>query len=127
MGYASVLAQALLQVGRPDAARALLANRLDILERYGLPDNVLLAYQTLAHNALRRGDVRRALAVLDGLEAIGERRHLPRLRVYRLAERIRIHAFDRCSETVGHLLAALDELIARSTKATCCHGDRMCG
>src|SRR5678816_2692639 len=35
---AAVLAEALLHAGRPEAAQALLANRVDILERCGFPD-----------------------------------------------------------------------------------------
>ena len=109
-----ILAAALLQTGHADAARALLANRLDVVERFGFPDNVLMAYlHAGARNALRREDIRGAHAGAGPSSMrLGVRRKLPRLRVHALAERIRIHAFDRCSETVGHLLAALDELIA---------------
>jgi hypothetical protein len=33
----------------------MLANRLDIIERVGAPDIILLAYRTLAHAAQARG------------------------------------------------------------------------
>ena len=110
-GLASILAAALLQTGQPDAARALLANRLDVIERFGFPDNVLMAYRTLALIALRRGDMRGALTALAELDALGVRRNLPRMRVHSLAERIRIHAAEACNETADELVDALQALL----------------
>jgi LuxR family maltose regulon positive regulatory protein len=107
---AAVLAEALLQGGRPEAAQALLANRIDVLERCGLPDPLLCAYRTLACIALSQGDERRALAVLDGLCAVAERRRLPRLRVLALAEQVRIHALRGRNETIALLIDSLDAL-----------------
>lgn len=107
---AAVLAEALLQGGRPDAAEALLANRVDVLERCGLPDPLVCAYRTLACIALSQGDERRALGVLDGLCALAERRKLPRLRVHALAEQVRIHAMHGRGETIAQLIDALDSL-----------------
>ena len=108
---ASILAAALLQTGQHDAARAVLANRLDVIERNGFPDNALMAYRTLAHIALRRGDTRAALSALAELDALGVRRKLPRLRVYSLAERIRIHADEDCNETASELVEQLQALL----------------
>lgn len=107
--YAAVLAAAMLQRGRPDTAQALLADRLDVIEG-GFPDIVLAAYYTLVRIALDNGDERRALAALDNLDALAERRRLPRLQVHALAERVRIHALSRRTETVDRLLASLDQL-----------------
>jgi LuxR family maltose regulon positive regulatory protein len=107
---AAVQAEALLQGGHPEAAQALLANRVDVLERCGLPDTLLCAYRTLASIALSQADERRALGVLDGLCALAERRRLPRLRVHALAEQVRIHAMHGRAETIAHLLDALDAL-----------------
>ena len=107
---AAVLAEALLHAGRPEAAQALLANRVDILERCGLPDAVLCAYRTLASIALSQGDERRALGVLDDLCALADRRRLPRLRVHAMAEQIRIHAMHNRTETINQLVQALDAL-----------------
>ena len=105
-----MLAEALLQGGRPEAAQAMLANRIDVLERCGLPDTLLSAYRTLACIALAQGDERRALGVLDGLCALAERRRLPRLRVHALAEQVRIHALRGRSETIALLMDSLDAL-----------------
>ncbi|WP_460727803.1 LuxR C-terminal-related transcriptional regulator [Lysobacter rhizosphaerae] len=107
---ASVLAAALFGRDQPAAAQAVLANRLDVIERSGFPDNVLLAYRTLANVALSQHDERRALNVLGNLEDVAERRQLPRLRAYALADQIRIHALRGRNETVATLLAALEQL-----------------
>lgn len=110
--YASVLAAALQRQGEPLAAQSLLANRLDVIEQWGLPDSVLLAYQTLARIALGEGDERRALRVLEELEVLSERRRLPRLRLHSLAERVRVHALRHNHETIAALLLRLDEVAA---------------
>ncbi|MFL6591753.1 MAG: AAA family ATPase, partial [Luteimonas sp.] len=107
---AAVLAEAQLHRGHPDAAQALLANRVDILERGGLPDALLCAYRTLACVALSKGDERRALSVLDGLCVLADRRQLPRLRVHAMAEQVRIHAMHKRAETIDNLIQMLDEL-----------------
>ena len=108
--YASVLAAALLEQDQLVAAQMLLANRLDVIERSGFPDNVLLAHRTLAYIALGQNDERRALNVLKNLEAVAERRCLPRLRAQALAEQIRLHALHGRFETVARLLPALEQM-----------------
>ena len=108
--HASVLGAALLQLDQPAAAQALLANRLDVIEACGFPDNLLLAYRTLVYAALAQGDERRAFSVLDSLDAIAHRRALPRLRLQSLAERIRLLALRQCHQTAGELMAELDAL-----------------
>jgi LuxR family transcriptional regulator, maltose regulon positive regulatory protein len=108
--YAPVLATALLERDQHESARTLLANRLDVIERTGLPDTILLAYRTLARIALNQGDERRALNVLENLGALARRRQLPRLCLYSLTEQIRIHALKACTETVGRLVEEVDQL-----------------
>ena len=110
--HASVLAAALLQLDEPVAAQALLANRVDVIERCGFADNILLAYRTLAFIALAEGDERRALNALDSLAAVGQRRQLPRLQLQAFVERIRFYALEQCNETVAALLVELDALAA---------------
>jgi hypothetical protein len=46
--FAAVQAAALRELGQPSAALAVLADRLDAIERCGVPEVVLLAYRTLA-------------------------------------------------------------------------------
>ncbi len=108
--FAAVLAAALHERDQPAVAQALLANRLDVIERTGFPDAILLAYRTLTYVALSQDDERRALNLLDSLAALAERRRLPRLTLHALAEQIRIYALRSCSETVDRLMRQLDEL-----------------
>src|SRR5205085_33644 len=86
--YAPVLACALQQRGEHEAALAMLADRLDAIERVGLPDAILHAYLCLARACLARGDERRALQVLEDLEDFSTARSLPRLGAHALAERV---------------------------------------
>ena len=110
--HASVLAQAMIELDRPEAVRLLLADRLDVIERAGFPDNILAAYRALAQAALARGDEAGAIAVLEGLDELARRRQLPRLRAHALAGRIRLLALKGCHESVAGLLATLDALAA---------------
>jgi len=107
---APVLAAAMRELGQPAAARAILANRLDVIERGGEPDSILVAHRTLASAALDLGDERRALQVLDNLEAVASRRRLPRLAMHALAEGVRLHAKRGRAETATRLLARLEAL-----------------
>jgi LuxR family maltose regulon positive regulatory protein len=107
---ASVVATAAYQRGDAAHAQALLANRLDVIERSGFPDNVLFAYRTLAFAALEQGDERGAMAALQQLEALAVRRALPRVRAVALSEQIRLHAAHARRETVARLLHALEGL-----------------
>lgn len=115
--YASVLAAALLECGQPEAAETLLANRLDVIEN-SFPDIVLTAYRTLVYIALDKGDERRALITLDGLAALAKRRRLPRLRLYCLAEQIRLHAIGGRPETAERLAETLRKLTTTFQKNT---------
>jgi LuxR family maltose regulon positive regulatory protein len=109
--FAAVLAAAMLDRDAPEAALTLLADRIDIVE--GLPpDIVLLAYRALARATQALGDERRSLLALEGLDALGRRRNLPRLRAHALAERIRVHALQARHDTVARLLPELDAAVA---------------
>lgn len=108
--HASILAQALLELDQPEAAQLMLADRLDVIERVGFPDNILAAYGALAHAALAHGDEAGAVGALDGLDALARRRQLPRLRLHALEGRIRLLALKGCDESVVGLLGVLDTL-----------------
>jgi LuxR family maltose regulon positive regulatory protein len=105
--FAPVLAAAMFERDQPAAAQALLANRLDVIERSTLPDAVLLAYQTLARVAMSRGDERHAFEVLDSLASLGEARRMPRLVLVSLAEQLRFHVLRSRRETVRRLATAI--------------------
>ena len=109
---ASLLAAALWERNTPDEAGALLANRLDVLERSGLPEAILLAYRTLARIAGAEGAEHRALELLAALEAVGIARRLPRLRIASLTDQVRMHARSFRSETCRELCTRIDTELA---------------
>jgi LuxR family maltose regulon positive regulatory protein len=111
--YAPVLASALREQGESAAALAMLADRLDVIERVGAPDIALLAYRTLADVAMDQGDERRALHVLENMEAFARSRDLPRLMAHSLAERVRLHCHRARVETARELLGRLEGLADR--------------
>ena len=115
--FAPILAAALQQRGQHTAALAMLADRLDVVERVSLPDAILLAYLTLSKASLGLGDERRALQVLEDLEDFALRRGLPRLLAHSLAERVRLHAWRQRPEAAEALLDRLDTLAARFDEA----------
>jgi LuxR family maltose regulon positive regulatory protein len=110
---ATLLAAAKWERNQPDEAAALLANRLDVLERAGVPETVLLAYRTLARIAAFTGDEHRALDMLESLRAAGAERRLPRLEVASLADQVRTHARRFRPETCRALCRQIDEVLAR--------------
>lgn len=110
---AALLAAAVWERDRPSEAAALLANRLDVLERSGLPEAVLLGYRTAARIAAAEGSEPRALALLEGMQAAGLARRLPRLCVASLADQVRMHARRYRPETCRALVERIDALLAR--------------
>ncbi|MDR3098053.1 MAG: LuxR C-terminal-related transcriptional regulator [Paraburkholderia sp.] len=114
---AAVLAAALFERDRVDEADALLANRLDVLERSGTAETSLLAYVCAARVAEAQGVERRALDLLEAMHAAGTARELPRLCIASLAERVRIHAGHARAETCRALSAQLDALIEQSEQS----------
>jgi len=109
---AALLAAASWDLGRPDDAAALLADRLDVLEHSGLPESLLLAYQTAARIATAEGEQHRVLELLGALDAAGVARNLPRLRIASLADRVRLHAQHRRAESCRALCGQIDALLA---------------
>lgn len=111
--FASLLAAALYERDRVDEAAALLAHRLDVLERVGTPETALFGYRTAARVAAAQGIEHRALDLLEALHAIGDARRLPRLCVASLAEQVRMHAGRFRSETCRALVQRIDAILAR--------------
>lgn len=109
---AASLASARWDLGQPERAAALLADRLDVLERSGLPEAVLLGFRTLARIAVSAGQEQQALALLGALQAVGQARELPRLRLASKAEQLRLHARHYRAETCRGLLRQMEELLA---------------
>jgi LuxR family maltose regulon positive regulatory protein len=109
---ASVLAAALWECDRPQEAAEVLANRLDVLERSGLPETVLLGFRTVARIAGADGAEHRALDLLGALDAVGIARGLPRLRVASLADQVRLHSHRFRADACRDLCARIDALMA---------------
>jgi LuxR family transcriptional regulator, maltose regulon positive regulatory protein len=112
---AALLAAALWECDQSVEAAALLANRLDVLERSGLPEAVLLGYRTMARIAAAEGAENRALELLAAMYAIGVARRLPRLCVASLSDQARLHARRFRVETCRDLCAQIDALLAAPT------------
>jgi LuxR family maltose regulon positive regulatory protein len=109
---AALLAAAVWELDRPTEAAALLANRLDVLERHGLPETVLLGYRTMARIAAAEGAEHRALELLGALHAVGVARALPRMRVASLVDQVRLHARRFRPETCRDLCLQIDAVLA---------------
>lgn len=109
---ASLLAAAVWERNQPEEAAALLANRLDVLERGGLPETVMLGFRTVARIAGAEGAENRALALLGALEAVGVARRLPRLRIASLADQVRLHAHRFRPDSCRALCERIDALLA---------------
>ena len=109
---AALLAAAVWELDQAAEAAALLANRLDVLERSGLPETVLLGYRTMARIAVAEGAENRALELLGALHAAGVARRLPRLCVASLTDQVRLHARRFRPETCRELCAQIDALLA---------------
>jgi LuxR family maltose regulon positive regulatory protein len=110
----SALAGICWQQDKRRDARALLADRLDIVERAAAYGGVVNAYRTLAQMAVSEGDEARAFAYLEALAAVGERRRMVRLVATSLAERVRLHAARQRPAQAATVLAELAAVVDRS-------------
>ncbi|HWP10870.1 MAG TPA: AAA family ATPase, partial [Ramlibacter sp.] len=109
---AALLAAALWERDQPDEAAAVLANRLDVLERSALPECVLLGYRTMARIATASQSENRAIELLGAMDAVGAMRRLPRLSIASLADQVRLHAGRFRPETCRELCRRIDALMA---------------
>ena len=107
---AGPLAAACMLRGDADQALATLADRVDVIERIGMPDSTILAYRTLAAIAMRRGEEAHALEILAALHEFGVTRDLPRVLFVSLTEQVRLHAVQGRVATAAALLCQLDAL-----------------
>jgi LuxR family maltose regulon positive regulatory protein len=104
---AALLARARWEGGSEGEPAALLALRLDVLERQGLPDALLSAYITLARMAEHEGRHDKAFSLLEELRAHGVTRRMPRLHFAAQCEMIRQHSRAGHGETAGALVRQL--------------------
>ncbi|WP_425469474.1 LuxR C-terminal-related transcriptional regulator [Paraburkholderia azotifigens] len=111
--FAAMCAALCYETDRVEQAAALLANRLDVLERGGTPEMTILAYRTAAQVAAVQGVEHRALDLLEAMHAMGVGRHMPRLCVASLAEQVRMHAGRYRAQTCDALAVRIDEIVAQ--------------
>jgi LuxR family transcriptional regulator, maltose regulon positive regulatory protein len=114
---AALLAASLWEQDKTDEASALLANRLDVLERSALPECVMLGFRTMARVAVAAGQENRAFELLGALDAVGVARKLARLRIASLADQVRVHARSFRAQTCSELCSALDAIYEREQAA----------
>ncbi|MDN7673117.1 LuxR C-terminal-related transcriptional regulator [Burkholderia oklahomensis] len=110
---AALCATLAYEADRIDEAAALVANRLDVLERGGTPETVALAYRTAARVAAARGAEHRALDLLESLHTLGVARRLPRLCIASVAEQVRMHAVYYRAQTCEALVRRIDDIVQR--------------
>jgi LuxR family maltose regulon positive regulatory protein len=110
-----VLAAACWQQDLREDAKALLADRLDVIEQGSSYGGLINAYLTLARISATEGDEARAFAYLEALATIGERREMVRLVATSLAERVRLHAARQRPAQAATVLADLVAVVERST------------
>ncbi len=113
---AAALAAALWERDETEEAMLLLTHRLDILERSGGPDALILGYVTAARGAALHGDEGRALDLLEALCAIGKAQEIPRFKIAGLAEQTRLHALKGHAQTCAKLVQRLDSIVPASVR-----------
>jgi LuxR family transcriptional regulator, maltose regulon positive regulatory protein len=113
----SVLAGACWQQDMRSEAKALLAGRIDVIERAVGYGGVFHAYRTLAQMAALEGDEARAFAYLEAMTAVGESRGMVRTVANGLVERVRLHAARKRPGQAAEVLAELATVVERSSKS----------
>ena len=114
--FAAACAAIAYEDDRVAESTALLANRLDILERAATPETVMLGYRTAARIAAVNGNENRALDLLEAMYALGVSRGQPRLCVASLADQVRMHAGRYRAHTCEALMRRIDEIVARDAR-----------
>lgn len=119
--HASLHAAVLWDRGRPDEAEAMLADRLDVIERTGSPIAIALAYRTLIRAARLRGARTRVDELIGNLIELGTRRLLPRLVFTALDEQLRVDTATGRGNAAALTLQRL-ERYRRDTEVIDLHG-----
>lgn len=114
---AAVMGAVLWEGDRTEEASLLLTHRLDVLERTGGPDALLLGYVTAARCAALQGQECRAFDLLEGLCGIGEAQNIPRFTITGLGELLRLHALQGRAETCAMLERRLELAVPAAVRA----------
>lgn len=103
------LAETLYQLGQLREAEQLLDTYLPLLGEVAAPDQIISSHIVLARIKQRKGDRPRAVEILEGLESIGHRQHLPRLVCSAQLEHSRMNLFEGDFDAAAvHLARAED-------------------
>lgn len=112
---AAFLANALYAADQLPEARRLLDTYLPMISDIGAPDQIITSHRCLARIELQSGNPQRAAALLDALEAIGERQALPRIGRSAWIERSRLALLAGDADAASMALRHAQELAARES------------
>lgn len=110
---AALLGEVLYEFNELDAARKLLEDRVDVLERVSIPDSVLRVLTVLSAAHWEAGHRLDAFAYLERLEEYATQYGLPRLVAHSVAEQIHRHLLSGQFDAAQAGLARLDMIAAR--------------
>jgi LuxR family maltose regulon positive regulatory protein len=110
---AALLGEVLYEFSELDAARKLLEDRIDVLERVSIPDSVLRVLTVLSAAHWVAGHQLDAFAYLERLEEYASQHGLHRLVAHSLAEQIHLHLLSGQFDAAEAALARLDVMAAR--------------
>ncbi|MFM0071616.1 LuxR C-terminal-related transcriptional regulator [Paraburkholderia sediminicola] len=114
---AALLGEVLYEFNELDAARKLLEDRIDVLERVSIPDSVLRVLSVLSAVHWVAGHRLDAFAYLERLEEYATQYGLHRLVVHSVAEQIHRHLLSGQFDAAEAGLARLDMIAARVVSA----------
>lgn len=107
---AGLLGEVLYEMNDPQAAAALLEERVDVLERVSMPDTVLRAFLILSRAYRLQGRSLDAMHMVERLEHYAKRLQLDRPRAYALLERLQLHLAAGKLEQARECLLAMEAL-----------------
>lgn len=110
---AALLGEVLYEFNELDAARKLIEDRVDVLERVSVPDSVLRVFTVLSAVHWVAGHQLDAFACLERLDDYASQHDLPRLAASSLAEQVRRHLSLAHYDAAQAALARLDSIAAR--------------
>lgn len=109
----AVLGEVLYEFGELDAARKLLEERVDVLERVSIPDSVLRVFTALSASHWAVGHRLDAFAYLERLEEYASQHGLDRLLAHSLAEQLHRNLLCGQFDDAEIQLVRLDAIAAR--------------
>lgn len=113
----ALLGDVLYELNEVQQARALLEDKVDVLERITIPDAVLRVLRLLSAAHWQAGHRLEAFAYLERLQAYALRLGLDRLLAYSLADQAQHHLWLGETQAAEAVLARLDVLDARHADA----------